>query len=146
MFDTEDATTTFVVIVFAVAATVGLSAGALFLLRMESPPDASLETSRVVATDPSTPPATVERSPSVGPSPMPAAPAMGTPTPVPPTPTATSPEFEEVEYTVVVGDGVERIAAEFGISPEAIIERNNLQPPYILAVGQSLIIPVPPGE
>ena len=35
------------------------------------------------------------------------------------------------------------IARKFGVDPQAIIDANNLQPPYTLSVGQKLTIPAP---
>ena len=44
-------------------------------------------------------------------------------------------------YTVQAGEWVYSIARKFGVDPQAIIDANNLQPPYTLSVGQKLIIP-----
>jgi len=46
-------------------------------------------------------------------------------------------------YTVQAGEWVYSIARKFGVDPQAIIDANNLQPPYTLSVGQKLIIPAP---
>ena len=46
-------------------------------------------------------------------------------------------------YTVLAGEWVYSIARKFGVDPQAIIDANNLQPPYTLSVGQKLIIPAP---
>ncbi len=44
---------------------------------------------------------------------------------------------------MIAGDGLERIAEQFGVSTAAIAERNGLTAPYTLSVGQVLIIPSP---
>ena len=46
-------------------------------------------------------------------------------------------------YTVQAGEWVYSIARKFGVDPQAIIDANNLQPPYTLSVGQKLTIPAP---
>ncbi len=46
-------------------------------------------------------------------------------------------------YEVVRGDSIYAIARKFGVPPRAIIARNALRPPYLLAVGQVLQIPGP---
>ena len=48
-------------------------------------------------------------------------------------------------YVVSPGDTVDRIAASYGVSPESIIENNQLVYPYALAIGQALLITFP-GE
>lgn len=48
-------------------------------------------------------------------------------------------------YVVTPGDTVDRIAASYGVSPESIIENNQLVYPYALAIGQALLITFP-GE
>jgi LysM repeat protein len=52
-----------------------------------------------------------------------------------PTPGATT------TYVVQAGDRVYSIGRDFGVTPAAIIEANNLASPYTLFVGQVLIIP-----
>jgi LysM repeat protein len=48
----------------------------------------------------------------------------------------------ETPYTVRYGDTVYGIAARFGVTPQSIIQRNNLRPPYyVIYVGQVLVIP-----
>lgn len=54
-------------------------------------------------------------------------------------------------YTVQPGDTVNSIARRFGVSPQVIINVNNLRPPYIIHPGQTLCIPQgtpppPPGQ
>jgi LysM repeat protein len=46
-------------------------------------------------------------------------------------------------YYVQAGEWVYSIARKFGVDPQAIIDANNLLPPYTLSVGQKLIIPAP---
>lgn len=66
-----------------------------------------------------------------------------TPTPPPGgTPAPTPPPTGETEYTVRAGDTVYGIAGRFGVTPQSIIQRNNLRPPYyVIYVGQVLVIP-----
>ena len=47
------------------------------------------------------------------------------------------------EIIVQRGDTVHGIARRYGVEARAIIERNNLQPPYTLEVGQRLLMPRP---
>jgi murein DD-endopeptidase MepM/ murein hydrolase activator NlpD len=44
-------------------------------------------------------------------------------------------------YTVQRGDTIYGVAREFGVSVRALIDSNNLQPPFQLAVGQVLALP-----
>jgi murein DD-endopeptidase MepM/ murein hydrolase activator NlpD len=44
-------------------------------------------------------------------------------------------------YVVASGDTVNGIARRFNVSPQTIIERNNLQPPHTIRVGQWLELP-----
>jgi LysM repeat protein len=46
-------------------------------------------------------------------------------------------------YTVTAGDTLAGIAAQFGVSVEAIMTANNLDNPNVLTVGQELQIPLP---
>jgi LysM repeat protein len=52
-------------------------------------------------------------------------------------------------YVVQPGDWVYNIARKFNVSPNSIIEANDLRPPYSLRIGQTLTIPggttPPPG-
>lgn len=85
-------------------------------------------------------PQTPTRTPTAAPTLTPTAPPAGTPaTAVPPTPTAPP----EVQYVVAPGDVLQRIADAHGVALAVIAERNGLQPPYTLEVGQVLLIPVP---
>jgi LysM repeat protein len=73
-----------------------------------------------------------------------------TATPTPEGPTETPPVVfntpttqvgQETTYTVQAGDSVYSVARAYGISPDELIARNNLQYPYYLDIGQELIIP-----
>lgn len=44
-------------------------------------------------------------------------------------------------HTVRPGDTVNGLARYYGVSPTAIIQANNLRPPYTIYVGQALVIP-----
>jgi len=75
-----------------------------------------------------------------------AAVTTATPYAVKPAPTIVSgllqsPQGERT-YVVVEGDTLGGIAEQFGTTPEAIIERNNIDDPTGLFIGQELVIPV----
>jgi LysM repeat protein len=55
--------------------------------------------------------------------------------------TATEDGGGEATYIVQPGDSVYSVARTYGVDPDDIISRNNLQYPYYLEVGQELIIP-----
>ena len=55
-------------------------------------------------------------------------------------PTAT-PIPGQIEYTVQPGDWIFKIARDYGVDPQAIIDLNNLTNPAALEVGQVLLIP-----
>jgi LysM repeat protein len=85
----------------------------------------------------SIPTATVTRTPT------PTSTATATPTDTP-TPTATpTPMF--ITYTVVRGNTVSGIAAEYGITTAALLEANDLTEHDILSLGQELRIPTSGG-
>jgi len=66
---------------------------------------------------------------------------QGTTTP-PPQPTVAVPaDVPSGTYVVVGGDTVHAVANRFGVPIRSLIELNNLQPPYLLAPGQTLQIP-----
>ncbi|GAA4710481.1 LysM peptidoglycan-binding domain-containing protein [Brevibacillus fulvus] len=46
-----------------------------------------------------------------------------------------------MNYVVQPGDTLNQLAARFGVSVQQIIRANNLTPPYILYIGQTLFIP-----
>ena len=81
-----------------------------------------------------------------------AAPAEPTATPGTPEPTATpKPEEGVLEYTVQPGDWIFKIARNFGVDPQAIIDLNELASPGQLVPGMVLKIPTagespPAGE
>ena len=55
-------------------------------------------------------------------------------------------EVSEGSYVVQLNDNLYSIAQEFGSSVEQMAKINNLSRPYILQVGQRLIVPARPGE
>jgi LysM repeat protein len=69
-------------------------------------------------------------------------PAEATPTEQPAQPTAT-PSSGQQTYTVQDGDYPESIAAQFGITADALMAANGITDPASLQVGQVLIIPAP---
>src|SRR5712691_5084962 len=50
---------------------------------------------------------------------------------------------EAQQIVVEAGRSVSRLAAKYGVSRRAIIEANNLTPPYKIKTGQHLLIPGP---
>jgi LysM repeat protein len=52
---------------------------------------------------------------------------------------AAKPEAQQI--VVEAGRSVSRIAAKYGVSPRAIIDANNLTPPYKIKTGQQLLVP-----
>ena len=80
-------------------------------------------------------------------SPTATAGGVGSPT-APPTLTASpepTPEATPFEYVVQRGDSVTKIAARFGVTPESIIELNELRNPNLIVPGQVLLIPGAPN-
>jgi LysM repeat protein len=47
------------------------------------------------------------------------------------------------EYTVQAGDSLSAIAAQFGVTVDALIQANNITDPNTILVGQVLTIPAP---
>ncbi len=97
--------------------------------------------------------ATSVASPTASPAPteMPTATATlaPTPTPAPPTatarppkPTATRPAGRSTTYRVQSGDTLSGIAAQFGITWQALAAANNLTEKSVLRIGQELVIPL----
>jgi LysM repeat protein len=79
-------------------------------------------------------------------TPLPTATRRATPTPAPATPAATATPTvtpTPIVYTVQPGDTLLAIAAQFGVSTQAIQEANGIIDPRRLQVGQPLIIPGP---
>jgi LysM repeat protein len=66
-------------------------------------------------------------------------------TPVAVTPEATPTSGEVTEYTVQPGDWIFKIARQFGVEPEDIIELNDLTSPSQISPGMVLKIPAPSG-
>ncbi|MBN2305454.1 MAG: LysM peptidoglycan-binding domain-containing protein [Anaerolineae bacterium] len=64
-------------------------------------------------------------------------------TPGEPAATQVVPPGTEVEHTVQPGEHLYAIARQYGVDPQAIIDRNNLTNPDRLAPGDVLIIPAP---
>jgi LysM repeat protein len=96
------------------------------------------------ATAPATPSPTV---PTVTPSPSPTVP-VATPSPTVPTATPSptvlaTPPSEVITYTVQAGDTLSEIAAEFGVTVDAIAEANDIEDPSLIRIGQVLVIPSP---
>jgi nucleoid-associated protein YgaU len=91
-----------------------------------------------------TPTATAVPSPTASPTVAPT--ATPTPTRAPATPTAApTPSPSPIVYVVQAGDNINRIARRFGVTPEAIIELNELRNPSRILPGQRLLIPVGSG-
>jgi LysM repeat protein len=126
----------FVAVCVVVLGSVALSAGGLTTLRATSPQSMAMGTPTPAATALPSPESIATPSPIRTTTPIP------TPSPTPtPTPATTPVASGEAEYVVAAGDGLERIAQQFGVTTEALAERNNLVPPYRLEVGQVLLIP-----
>jgi murein DD-endopeptidase MepM/ murein hydrolase activator NlpD len=54
---------------------------------------------------------------------------------------AAAPRAVPGRYTVAAGDSLYGIARRFGLPIRAVIDSNNLQPPYALSIGQELTVP-----
>lgn len=74
------------------------------------------------------------------PTPLPTSDPQESATPEPDQPTAT-PDGQITEYTILPGDWIFKIAREFGVDPQAIIDLNELVNPGALEVGTVLKIP-----
>jgi LysM repeat protein len=98
-----------------------------------------------------TPTPTASPTPSPEPTPGPTATetpaATEEPTPEPTEEPTPGPSATPFEYVVVRGDSVTRIALRFGVTPESIIELNDLRPPrYVIHPDQVLLIPATPAS
>jgi LysM repeat protein len=82
-------------------------------------------------------------TPTVTPSPTPTAPPTESAGASPSASTAPSPEATPIRYVVKRGDTLSSIAAQFGVTTQAIVDLNNLTNPDHIEVGQVLLIPVP---
>ncbi|MGB5934218.1 MAG: LysM peptidoglycan-binding domain-containing protein [Anaerolineae bacterium] len=83
---------------------------------------------------------------------LPSVPITTTPVPTPmigstpeatSTPGPTSPPTVVITYTVQPGDTLAKIAAEFGVAVEALVEANDIEDPSLINAGQVLVIPQP---
>jgi len=80
-------------------------------------------------------------------APAPVAPPQGTLINPTPNPTRPSGGIEAAgEYVVQAGDSLSGIAAQAGVSVDALLTLNNLSDPNRLEVGQVIILPAPPDE
>src|SRR5690606_9864109 len=81
--------------------------------------------------------------------PPPAVPQATAPQPVAPQPVATMQPAAATtaavpadgRYRVAAGDSLYGIARRFGLPVRAVIDANNLQPPYALTIGQAMTVP-----
>ncbi|HSH21181.1 MAG TPA: LysM domain-containing protein [Candidatus Caenarcaniphilales bacterium] len=126
-----------VVLILAVGAGLGT---AYLLAEMNTAPGP-----RAALPDPTRTPAPVRTQ-------RPTATATGADTPSsssPPSPTddaSSSPVVESTPrvHVVAAGESVSRIALEYGVTVEEIIELNELRNPNVIVPGQQLLIPPPP--
>ena len=51
---------------------------------------------------------------------------------------------EAFQHTLVYGDSLDELSRRYGRPPEAILEANNLRPPYLVREGDRLLIPARP--
>lgn len=127
-------------VLLVVAAVGGVGTAYLVAaLRAAPPPDAAFlptPTPTLTATPQITASPTLRptASPTLAPSLSPSA-----PTPEP------SPSPSPIVYIVERGDTIGRIARRFGVTPESIIELNDLRNPNRILPGRRLLIPVGPG-
>jgi len=77
-------------------------------------------------------------------SPIATAPATPSPAAIESRPSPTlMPPSELITYTVRAGDTLSEIAAEFGVTVDAIAEANDIEDPKLIRVGQVVVIPSP---
>jgi LysM repeat protein len=69
-----------------------------------------------------------------------------TPPPVTPPPPPVTPPVNTQTYVVKAGDTMFAISQRFGVTLTALIQANRVQPPYVIYVGQVLIIPGTSGQ
>jgi len=77
-------------------------------------------------------------APTITPAPTP---TIGSTLEATSTPEPTPPPIAVITYTVQAGDTLGKIAAEFGVTVEEIIEANDIEDPSLINVGQVLVIP-----
>ena len=155
----EGASGIFVAVVAVILGSIVLSGAGLLVLRDDDPSilggtpsatatESALAAATQVAT--ATGPRTATPTPTATPTAAATTPAattssptsMGTSAPVRSASRTPSPTPDAgVRYTVRPGDALELIAGQYGVSSAAIVEENDLVPPYILEVGQVLVIP-----
>ena len=99
----------------------------------EQPTATRVPTQTPISTLTATPTATATATAS------PTATATVTPTATP-LPTAT-PTPEPVTYTVQSGDTLSKIAKDYGVPLQALVEANNIEDPSRISVGQIIVIP-----
>jgi LysM repeat protein len=104
-------------------------------LRISAPAPIAPTPPTPTATAPATPSPTV---PTATPSPSPTVP-VATPSPT----VLATPPYEVITYTVQAGDTLSEIAAEFGVTVDAIAEANDIEDPSLIRIGQVLVIPSP---
>jgi LysM repeat protein len=68
---------------------------------------------------------------------------VATATTAAPAPTPTVAAGGPQEYTIQAGDTLGAIAAQFGVTVEAIVEANSIADPNLIVPGETLIIPAP---
>ncbi len=132
------------VLLFGVAAFAGFGAAYIVASANAVPSvDPALLPSPTPRPTSSRPPAspTPVTSPSTSPeaSPTPTESAGASPS----ASTAPSPEATPIRYVVKRGDRLSSIAAQFGVTIQAIVDLNHLDNPDHIEVGQVLLIPVP---
>ncbi len=113
------------------------------VLTMPAPTEVTSPPAEVPAVATATPPATPTRTVAPTSTPTPTPTQILTSTPTAETPTATITPEPAVRHTVAAGEVLSAIAAQYGVTVDAIMEANELADPNRLEVGQVLIIPVP---
>jgi LysM repeat protein len=58
---------------------------------------------------------------------------------------APEPNTQTITHTVQAGDTLSRLASQYGVTVEALVELNQIADPNVIDVGQALIVNVPPG-